>query len=247
MMGNRDFLGKPIVSESLKSLENKDQYTNRTSKLAYWIGQAFDQSPQMIDFFFQQVLGGWWKYQKALFPVGGENVDYTLGVQGQYVKDNQYSTDLVNNLYDGLDKADKHKNSNPGDTGAAIAYKWFNNMTTFYSRYYKLAKNETETNVTRGVRQTVLNMISEFEKNIDHDYKTSEQQAVEDICLNSGNTESLPGVMQSTIKDDSGANHNLTASQYVEYQTEYLSDYWDYVEAALERSTDKSNKTIRCG
>ncbi|MEG1491467.1 MAG: strawberry notch family protein [Oscillospiraceae bacterium] len=242
MMANRDFLGNPIVSSGLQALEPKDQYTNRTSKIAKAVGQAFNQSPQMIDYFFQQTLGGWWKTQKALFPVGGENVDYTLGIQGQYVRDNQFSTDIVNWLYDKSEKTQAEKNSNPEDINAAIENKWDSLMTTFYSRFYKLAKGKPETVGQRATRQTVLNMILEYRKNCDNGTKTSAQKAVEDVCCSVGSTDNMPAVMQSVIKDDDKKSYSLDGSQYVEYQTEYLTAYYDYVEGTLPLCDDDNSK-----
>lgn len=233
MMANRDFLGRPIVSSGLQNLEAKDQYNERTSKIAYWVGQAFNTSPQMVDYFFNSVLGGWWKSQKALFPVGKENVDYTLGVQNSYIKDNQYSTDLVNWLYSQAEVSQKAKNSDSGNMEKAITYKMDSNMTTFYSRYYKLAKNVTETTATRVTRQTVLNMILEYQKAADSGELTAAQRAVYAVCERQGSTENLPSVMQSTIKDGNEVSHTLSDVQYVEYQTDYLRLYWNYVEANL--------------
>ncbi|MDO4749495.1 MAG: hypothetical protein Q4A39_01505, partial [Eubacteriales bacterium] len=233
MMANRDFLGRPIVSSGLQNLEAKDQYNERTSKIAYWVGQAFNTSPQMVDYFFNSVLGGWWKSQKALFPVGKENVDYTLGVQNSYIKDNQYSTDLVNWLYSQAEASQKAKNSDGGNMEKAITYKMDSNMTTFYSRYYKLAKNAAETTATRATRQTVLNMILEYQKAADSGELTAAQRAVYSVCERQGSTENLPSVMQSTIKDGKEVSHTLSDVQYVEYQTDYLRLYWNYVEANL--------------
>lgn len=233
MMANRDFLGRPIVSSGLQNLEAKDQYNDRTSKIAYWVGQAFNTSPQMVDYFFNSVLGGWWKSQKALFPVGKENVDFTLGVQNSYIKDNQYSTDLVNWLYDKAEASQKAKNSDSGNMEKAITYKMDSNMTTFYSRYYKLAKNGAETTATRTTRQTVLNMILEYQKAADNGKLTAAQRAVYAVCERQGSTENLPSVMQSTIKDGNEVPHTLSDVQYVEYQTDYLRLYWNYVEANL--------------
>lgn len=233
MMANRDFLGRPIVSSGLQNLEPKDQYNDRTSKIAYWVGQAFNTSPQMVDYFFNSVLGGWWKSQKALFPVGKENMDFTLGVQNSYIKDNQYSTDLVNWLYDKAEASQKAKNSDSGNMEKAIDYKMDSNMTTFYSRYYKLAKNGAETTATRATRQTVLNMILEYQKAADGGKLTAAQRAVYSVCERQGNTENLPSVMQSTIKDGNDHNRTLSDVQYVEYQTDYLRLYWNYVEANL--------------
>lgn len=233
MSANRDFLGRPIVSSGLQNLEPKDQYTERTSKIAYWVGQAFNVSPQMVDYFFNSTLGGWWKAQKALFPVGKENVDLTLGVQNTYIKDNQYSTDLVNWLYDKADASRRAKNSDQKNMEKAITYKMDDNMTTFYSRYYKLAKNQPETTATRATRQIVLDMILEYRKSADTGSATKAQDAVFAVCDKEGSTEFLPSVMQSTIKDGGGTPHTLSDVQYVEYQTDYLRIYWENVEQNL--------------
>ena len=230
MGANRDFLGRPIVSNGLQILEPKDQYTNRTSKIAYWVGQAFDASPTMIDYFFQQTLGGFWKWQKALLPVGSENVDKTLGVQNTYIKDNQYTTDIVNWMYDQADRSSKAKNSDKGNMEKAITARMDENMTTFYSRFYAISKNEKENNAIRGARQTVLNMLLEYQKATDNGTVTDAQKAVYAIVQREGNTEYLPSVMQTTVKDGNKQEHSLAPNQYVEYQTDYLRLYWEYVE-----------------
>lgn len=239
---NRDFLGRPIVSSGLQNLEPKDQYTNRTSKIAYWLGQATNSSPVQIDYFFQQVLGGFWKYQKALLPVGGENVDKTFGVQNTYVKDNQFTTDLVNWMYDQADKSAKEKNSNPTDMNAAITAKMDNNMTTFYSRFYSLSKDTKETTASRGARQTVLDMILEYQKATDSGATTAAQRAVYAVAKKQGNTEALPGVMQTTVKDGNDRTHTLSSVQYVEYQTDYLRLYWEHVEDGLSATMSDAEK-----
>lgn len=242
MSANRDFLGRPIVSTGLQNLEPKDQYTERTSKIAYWVGQAFNVSPQMVDYFFNSTLGGWWKAQKALFPAGKENVDLTLGVQNTYIKDNQYSTDLVNWLYDKADASKRAKNSDQKDMEKAITSKMDSNMTTFYSRYYKLAKNQPETTATRATRQIVLDMILEYRKSADAGTSTRAQDAVNAVCDRAGSTEYLPSVMQSTIKDGGGTPHTLSDVQYVEYQTDYLRIYWENVEQNLTGAKTDAEK-----
>lgn len=242
MSANRDFLGRPIVSSGLQNLEPKDQYTERTSKIAYWVGQAFNVSPQMVDYFFNSTLGGWWKAQKALFPVGKENVDLSLGVQNTYIKDNQYSTDLVNWLYDKVDASNRAKNSDQEDMEKAITYKMDSNMTTFYSRYYKLAKNQPETTASRSTRQIVLDMILEYRKSADAGTSTRAQDAVNAVCDRVGSTEYLPSVMQSTIKDGGGTPHTLSDVQYVEYQTDYLRIYWENVEQNLTGTKTDAEK-----
>jgi len=247
LMANRDFLGKPIVSDSMQALEPKDQYTQRTSKLAYWIGQAFNISPLRVDFFCNNILGGWWKSQKALFPIGGEDRDLTLGVQSQYIKDNQYSTDVINRLYDANTEASREAKSNPDDMGAKIAAKWTSLMTGFYSNYNKLSKDVSDTTEHRTTRQTVLNMIIEFQKSYDSGSKTNAQKAVESVCAATGSTEDyMPQVMQNSVKDGDGGAHTLTDSMYVDYQTDYLKRYYEYVESTVSTSDDTETQAKAC-
>lgn len=233
MGANKDFMGRPIVSKSLERLEQKDQFTRRTSKAAKALGEALGESPQMIDYFFQNTLGGFWKWQAALFPVGDEYTDYTLGVKSSYVRDNLYSTDIINHLYDQRDAAEKAKNSRPDSTEAESRYKWLNNMTGFYGKYQKLSKGEPETDTNRGVRQTVLDMAAGINNYARFGDMTPEMQALDAFAETSKTTEFYPAVMSESVKDGNGMLHALTAVQYVDYQTDYLSRYWDYVPGTL--------------
>lgn len=236
LMANRDFLGRPIESSGLSNLEPKDRYTSRTSQIAKALGQALNVSPQKIDFFFNNVLGGFWKAQKALFPVGKENVDLTLGIQNTYVKDNQYSLDLVNWMYDKAEKSSQASNSDPENMDKAIEKKMDANMTSFYSRYYALSKDQPDTVSHRSTRQTVLDMIREYQKAYDLDSTTKVQEVVYSICDEQNKTDYLPGVMQTTVKDGNDVNHSLSDVQYVEYQTEYLGLYWEIAEDVLSNA-----------
>ena len=232
IMANRDFLGRPIESGGMMNLEPKDRYTDRTSMIAKEVGQAFNISPQKLDYFFNAVFGGFWKTQKALFPVGGENVDITLGIQNTYIKDNQYSTDLVNWMYDKAEKSAQKSNSDPANIDKAITKKMDSNMTSFYSRYYALSKNKHETTFSRSTRQVVLDMIREYQKADELGSLTAAQSVVYDVCRKKGSTKYLPSAVQSTIKDEDNVSHTLSDSQYVEYQTDYLRIYWEAVEGA---------------
>lgn len=234
MVANRDFLGRPIESAGMQYLEPKDRYNDRTSKLAYWAGQAFNVSPQMTDYFFNNVLGGWWKYQKALFPVGEENRDLTLGVKNTYVKDNQYSQDLVNWLYDKAEKTSQTSKSDPDNISKKITAKTDSNMTTFYGNYNKLSKSDTKSTAARGTRQLVLDMIREYQKATDNKSQTDAEKEVYAICEAHGDVDILPGVMNTSIKDADGKEYTLSAVDYVEFQTDYLGIYWESVSQALD-------------
>lgn len=240
MGANRDFLGRPIVSSGMQNLEPRDQYNDRTSKIAYWIGKATNASPMMVDYFFQQVLGGFWKVQKALLPVGEKERDLTLGVLNTYKKDNAYSQDLTNWLYDQADASSRAYNSDKQNMEKNIAAKMDSKMTSFYGNYNGIAKNEPESVANRGTRQTVLAMILEYRKHLESGHLTREQSMVYSVVEATDRTELLPAVMNTYVKDGNGEKHELSAVQYVEYQTDYNRRYWEYIEENLDTSARAS-------
>lgn len=238
-MANRDFLGKPIESSSFENSAEREKYTGRTSKLAYLLGQALNQSPIMIDYIGQQMLGGFWKTQKALFPMDSENVDYTLGLSNTYRRDSQYSTDLVNDMYGIRDDALKAYNSNNKDSAAAVAYKEASNMTSFYSRY-----NSLEGSDDKDTRQIVLDMIDEFVWTEKYGERSEVQKLIDEVCAELDSTDYMCKAVQNYIKDGDGTKHTLTAAQYVEYQGLYNSAYWEYVEPIVRSDSSTQEKGI---
>ena len=238
-MANRDFLGKPIESAYYQNLEKRDRYNDRTSKLAYLIGQAFNESPIMVDYVGQQLFGGFWKTQKALLPMNPDKADYTLGLSNTYRRDSQYSTDLINDMYDIKAKAMLAHNSDKDNMEKAIAYKEAGSMATFYSNYNKL-----EGSSDKVTRQIVLDMIDEFVWTTQYGERSEIQKRLDKLCTEMGDTSYMCSALNPYVKDDDGNRHNLTAAQYVEYQGLFNSAYWQYVEKALMSSDSTQAKAI---
>lgn len=230
MGANRDFLGRPIESQSLQNMEPRDRFTSSTSKMAYYIGQGLNLSPQMIDYLGNQVLGYVWKVPKALFPVG-EDPDFTLGIKATYLKDNEYSTDLVNRLYNRKDRSDRAASSED-NIDIAINAKLDNTMTTFYGRFNKLNRDRDDTNGRRAARQTVLTMIHDYLGQAESGQWPESMTRVLDAVRRTGSTELMPTALNAYI-EDGDSKHNLTDSQYVEYQTLYNGYYYDVAGQAL--------------
>ena len=90
--------------------------------------------------------------------------------------------------------------------------------------------------------KNLLILISEYRKAYDSGTVTEAQAAVYDVCERSESTEYLPSVMSNTVRDGSGNTHNLSSLQYVEFQTDYLRLYWEYVEEKLQEATSQSEK-----
>ena len=238
-MANRDFLGKPIESAYYQNLEKRYRYNDRTSKLAYLIGQAFNESPIMVDYVGQQLFGGFWKTQKALLPMNPDKADYTLGLSNTYRRDSQYSTDLINDMYDIKAKATLAYNSDKDNMEKAIAYKEAGSMATFYSNYNKL-----EGNSNKATRQIVLDMIDEFVWTMQYGERSEIQKRLDKLCTEMGDTSYMCSALNPYVKDDDGNRHNLTAAQYVEYQGLFNSAYWQYVGKALMSSDSTQAKAI---
>lgn len=245
LVANRDFLGRPIVSNALQDLPKEQQYTGSTSLLAYELGQALHMSPQKIDYVLTQTFGYVGKYSKAVAPVDSSRRDLTLGLRNQFVKDAQYSTDIVNRLYDRAEETATEKNGDPENMDKAITAAMDDRMKRFYSRYNGLSRNAVETSQTRGTRQAVLDMVDDYLAAAEGGFAVRSYQAVFDVVRKDGSTELLPSVMQSYVKDGNGEKHELSAVEYVEFQTDYNRLYWEYVEGNLEEAgTDAERRAV---
>ena len=110
---NKDFKGAPIESEYDKDSPSNERYTESTTKLAYRLGQTKlardnDMSPKKIDHLISSYTGILGQVNKALFPMSENRVDKTIGLRNKFVSDSNYSTDVLNKLYDNRDVAERN-------------------------------------------------------------------------------------------------------------------------------------------
>lgn len=228
---NRDFLGRSIVSSSLEDYVPEEQYTEASSKLAVAIGRIMKLSPQQIDYLGNQTLGYIWKTQKAWFPMSKDKVDPWLGVSNSYNKDSLYSNDIVNWMYGKRDKS-----------GKASAYKTVeqeleNKLDTqisgFYSKFYKLSKNEKETEELRTAKSAVLSRIEDYREEWEEGSESLNK--LRDIVIATENVDGggaslAPATMDTKVKDSDKNEYGLSYSQYYEYQMAYNSEYWNAID-----------------
>ena len=236
---NKDFLGRPIVSSAYENLSAKNQYNGGTSVLAWALGQATDISPLKIDHIGENLLGGAWSFVEAMFPMSSSERDWSMGLANKYLKDSAYSQDIVNRMYELKGEAETAKADDPEDADAAIDYKWYNTVSSFYSKYYTLSKSENESAQKRATRLKVLDII-EGMLDVKSGSLYAGQEQLEAYVKRSGNTSVMPAVMASTIAYGKGLSESLslTADQYVTYQTAYNGYYWDNVEQIMSSSLD---------
>ena len=231
---NKDYLGSPIVSSSLEGKVPKQQYTARTSQAAYLMGQFLNLSPQQIDYFGKNVLGGYWTYQTALFPVNdGKGVkgkrDWTLGVKNTYNKDNIYSQDLANWMYDKADESSMYAKSYPDNKTYLLESSQDSALTSYYSRAMGLVKDNADSAEYRIVKQSLLDSIKAYQKKSDRNAWTSAEKSVQSFVKKTGNKNVLPGALNTEITDSEGKKHSLKGREYIQYQKTYEQAYWKYV------------------
>lgn len=256
---NRDFLGRPIVSES-KNLEDKDYYNQNTSKLAKIMGDVLNWQPQMIDHVGDSTLGYMWDIQSALFPVGGaEYADPTIGISGKYVKDIAYSQDTTNWLYDAWDDAEAHKNSHtdPSDEKYAeyqLDFAALDMYKKFWSNFNFLNRSNPKADTARVSRIEALEMLDDYKQYL-NGHRSGEasneaQQWVYDIAMSAKDGEGeystaknsglLPGVMPNKITDTNGRKITLTDEQYLQFQKDFLNTYWSSIDAIYDSNLSQA-------
>ncbi len=246
LVSNRDFLGRPIESTSLQDVLPADRYTNSTSIMAKTIGEVLHYSPQKIDYMGKNTLGSWWKVPTALFPVGESERDITLGIKNSYVKDNLYSTDRINWMYDVSDKLTMESNSDAENIEKKIAATEASNISSFYGRFNKLNKDNDSTEIKRTARKAVLDMVYEYQKYYENGQRDEAQTKLYAAIPDASSVESfMPKVMDTTIQGYSGSekqSYQLTDQQYYEYQTTYNNYYWKAVAKASSIDAEKIAK-----
>ena len=240
---NRNYMGRPIENTfEAEKLKPSERYNENTSQAAYLAGKYLNLSPKMVDHFGENVLGFMWKYPEALFPIDdGKGTkgkrDFTLGVGKTYIRDNTYSNDVTNYIYDKANESAMEHNST-GEKAAEA--KADSNMSQFYTTFNKLSKEEPESNEKRSARKNVLNDL------LDYRDKTGSlpttQQEIYDMVDRTGDTSLMPGVMKSTIKDAEGNEHSLTSGEYVNLQKSYEDYYWRYAGESFNNSEPDDKK-----
>lgn len=241
-MANRDFLGRPIVSNTYKERMPKDQYDAKTSEFAYLLGNALNVSPKKIDHFADNTLGVMWEVPAAVLPIDdgkgtkGER-DWTVGIKNKYRKSAAYSNDISNWIYDERSKSEAKANHNEDDIDAAIAYKMDNLYASFYTNFNKLNKNN-HTSSQKEAKYSVLDMLVGYRNAKENGIYPDGMVAIMSVIKNSKDISLLPNAMNTYVKDKDKKQFDLSDVRYVEYQTLYNKYYFENAEDQLDLSSD---------
>ena len=142
---NQDFKGTPIEGKYDEYLLSSERYSDTTTEIAYQLGQtrlarALDLSPKKIDHLISSYTGIFGQINKALFPVNSERRDISLGLRNKFISDSNYSTDLLNKMYDNKDKA-KNAYKYSGNVDDAVVYEQNAIIAKYISEMNKAVKS----------------------------------------------------------------------------------------------------------
>ena len=159
-MANKNFTGSPIVPEAYRDLPPEQQYNERTTKPAIWLGKKLKDSPMRLDYIINNNLGVFGNINKALLPNDDAQRDKTLGFKNRWTADAYYSTDILNREYEAKDAADMElKRSNTPKN--AEDYYGKLEKTTYISQMNG-AINEMPQDEKRGARKRLLDVVTRW-------------------------------------------------------------------------------------
>ena len=243
---NKDFKGTPIESAYDKYLPSNERYNESTTKLAYSLGQtkiarSLDLSPKKIDHLISTYTGILGQANKALFPMNDSRRDTTLGLRNKFISDGNYSTDVLNRMYDNQEKAEKAFNYS-GTAETAIEYEQNAIITSYISGMNK-AIRELPEDEQRGGRAYLLKMLNRW------NYDTTESQKeiksrlkkekIDEDCIVTSVPEST---MEWSEKKDK-YTYQMTPQEYDEYIKDYLALVEQYRNYSAKKNSNQDNYT----
>jgi hypothetical protein len=232
---NRNFMDTPIESKYEQNyLRSDERYNEQTTKLAYGLGQTklakmMDMSPKKIDHLLSSYLGIIGQVNKAIFPNNESNRDYTVGLRNKFVSDSNYSTDVLNKLYDNKDLAQLNW-QHDDNIDNALEYEQNATITSFVSGMNKAIKALPDDQQREG-RKYLLKTLN----NWGYDLTTQQSKMKSNLKNESISDEyifdDLPGSKLEWTVNKQKYTYQMTPEEY----NKYVSDYLKVVEAARKQ------------
>ena len=170
IIANRDFKGSPIESYSDETLREDyktgEIYDENTSKLAVYLGNTklmknLEISPKQIDHIINSYTGVIGQTNRALLTNNDENRDITLGLKNRFVSDSNYSTDVLNDVYETRDAAKKEYMLSPNSEN----YKEYMKSLSL-ANYVTIANNSIKSlpeSEQRDARKSLIDTINNWD------------------------------------------------------------------------------------
>ena len=207
LLANKNFTGTNVIPENLQDELPENQYNEKTSKLAVFLGKILKDSPMKIDYIINNNLGILGTLNKSLFPMDSTQVDKSMGFKTRWIADSYYSTDVLNKVYENRDAAEIDFKRN--ETGAnAAEFEKNNAAATFITQYNKAIKElpDPEKREARKQLLTIINGWGNGESSSNDELIRMFDETKENLFMK------MPTLEVST---ESG-KRKMTANEYVE-------------------------------
>ena len=225
---NQDFKGTPIEGRYDKYSPSNERYSeNGTSKLAYELGQtkfARDNnlSPKKIDHLISSYTGILGQVNKALFPMNDSRRDTSIGLRNKFISDSNYSTDVLNRMYENQEKAEKAFNYS-GSVSDAIEYEKNSVITSYISGMNKAVKALPEDEQRSG-RAYLLKTLNSW----NYENTTSQSNMLNSIDGSATVSKDvifseLPSSSLEWTVDKQKYVYQMTPQEYHKYISDYLT------------------------
>ena len=223
---NQDFKGTPIESAYDTYSPSHERYDENTTWAAYALGQTklardFDLSPKKIDHLISSYTGILGQVNKARFPMNEERRDVSIGLRNKFVSDSNYSTDVLNKMYENTDKA-KRAFEYKSTIDAAVEYEQNALISSYISAMNKAVKALPESEQRNG-RGYLLKALSKWNYS-DTDSHSEMKKRFEGETVTSDYI--LTELPKSTLEwsvNKVKYSYQMTPQEYDEYVTEYLN------------------------
>lgn len=244
---NEDFKGTPIESGYDQYLPSNERYGDTTSIPAYWLGQtkparASNVSPKQIDHIISQYTGIIGQVNKALFPMNDKRRDYTIGLRNKFISDSNYSTDLLNKMYDNRDAAQTNFNFKP-NINNALEYEENAICASYISNMNKSVRNLPEEQQRTG-RAYLLKELNKWNTAATDSEILMKEKLKNDTISDDLLITDLP---KSTIEWTSNKvkyAYDMNPKEYTEYVKDYLAAVEKYRKRASRRNGDLYSEAL---
>lgn len=227
---NKDFKGTPIESGYDENLPSNERYNENTSKLAYALGQTRyaryrELSPKKIDHLFSSYFGIGAQANSAIFPVNSSRRDWSFGLRNRFISDSNYSTDVLNRMYENQEKAEKAF-AYSGSVDDAVEYEKNSFITSYISEMNKAVRALPEDKQRNGRAYLLKNLngwncentASQAKMIKSLDGSTDSKKVNEDAIF----TE-LPSSTLTWTENKQKYVYQMTPQEYHKYAAEYMA------------------------
>lgn len=224
---NKDFKGSPIESEYDKTLYPFQRYNENTSRIAVWLGQTeiarkLNISPKQLDHILSSNLGIIGQINKALFPSNESRRDLSFGLRNKFIADSNYSTDVLNKMYDNTEVSGREFAYSPSADNA-IKYENDAILSSFVTRMNTAVRSLPDDQQRMG-RAYLLKCLKNWDSGLDGNQKDISEKLKDSEVSKETILRELPTNKLKWTVNKQDFEYEMKPNEYAEYIKDLLSE-----------------------